>query len=236
MNSTGWAGRASVGVVAAALAAAGLWRWARGQDGPPPPPPPPPAVDGSGDAAAAAPTTRPLSALAPGERRVTVGFDGGHDTDGRDRGRPVVLIAAALGVPAEVFRDTFTHVHPAGPGRGPTGAEAQANKAALLAGLSPYGVTNDRLDAVSNYYRYLREGGQLWRHRPAVAYAVLGADGKVVRFDVVDAGAGYTTPPIVTVQGQPAVRAVATVAFGTELSANGSIASLTTATAPPPGE
>jgi hypothetical protein len=175
-----------------------------------------------------APTTRPLSPLAPGERRLPLIIENGHDTDPRDHGRPVVLIAAALKVPDQVFRQTFTHVHPAGPGSGgPTDAEARQNKAALMAGLSPYGVTDDRLNAVSNYYRYMRHNpGDLWRHRDAQAYAVVNADNKVVRFDVVDPGAGYTTPPTVTIAGLPDVEVTAKVAFGVDLESNGSIQSL----------
>ncbi len=206
--------------------------WAGPPGSPPPPPPLPRGEDGRPPATRPAvaddrpPATRPLSPLAAGERRVAVTFDGGHDTDARDGGRPVALVAAALGVPAGVFRDTFTHVHPAAPGAGgPTTAEARQNKAALLAGLSEYGVTNDRLDAVSDHYRYRRDRGELWRHRPAVAYAVM-RDGAVVRFDVVDGGAGYTTPPTATVDGRPDVAVTATLAFGTDLQTNGSVASL----------
>src|SRR4051794_19750775 len=80
-----------------------------------------------------------------GETQVPLAITGGHDTDPRDHGRPVVLIAAALKVTDDVFRETFTHVRPAGPGRnGPTDAEARANKKALMDGLSKYDVTNDR--------------------------------------------------------------------------------------------
>lgn len=211
------------------LAVAGVvWgrrEWAGAQDAPPPPPPPPHRT--SADIGAAAPTTRPLPPLAAGERRAAVRFDGGHDTDGGDRGRPVVLVAAALDVPADAFRRTFSHVHPAGPGSGgPTDAEARQNKADLLAGLSPYGVTDERLNAVSDYYRYRRGRDQLWRHRAAVAYAVVRADGTVARFDVADAGAGYTTPPVATIDGLPDATVAVTLAFGTTLPANGSIRSL----------
>src|SRR5437016_5075268 len=87
--------------------------------------------------------------LANDVTRVPVVFNGGHDTDPRDHGRPVVLIAAALGVKPEVFREAFSHVHPAGPGSGgPTDAEARKNKAALMSALGKYGITNDRLDTV----------------------------------------------------------------------------------------
>jgi hypothetical protein len=203
---------------------AAAWSAAGAQDGPPPPPPPPPPTqDQPTDLTDPGPTTRPLPPLAAGERRVSVTFADGHDTDGRDHGRPVVLIAAALAVPADVFRETFTHVHPAGPGQGgPTDAEARANKAALMAGLSKYGVTDARLNAVSNYYRYVRGRHGLWRHREAMAFAVV-RNGTVVRFDIADAGAGYTTPPAVTVDGFPDLSVTAALSFGTDLATNGSI-------------
>ena len=68
-------------------------------------------------------------ALLKDATRVPVVFSGGRETEGVDHGRPVVLIAAALGVKPEVFREAFTHVHPAGPGSGgPTDAEARAQQ------------------------------------------------------------------------------------------------------------
>ena len=223
--------RAVISLAAAAALTVGvvvcLWERVGAQDGPPPPPPPPRVEHAR--KADPEPTTRPLSPLAAGERRVAVTFGGGHDTDGRDGGRPVALIAAALKVPSDVFRQTFTHVRPAAPGSGgPTGAEARKNKQALLAGLSKYGVTNERLDEVSDRYRYDRGRDDLWRHREATAYAVVRGN-RVVRFDVADAGTGYTTPPTVTVDGLPDVAVTATLAFGTDLATNGSVASLAVA-------
>src|SRR5690606_28900096 len=87
------------------------------------------------------------TAAASAATRVPVVFSEGHDTDPRDKGRPVVLVAGALGVTPEVFRDAFSKVRPAGPDRGPTGEEARANKAALMAVLGKHGITNDQLDA-----------------------------------------------------------------------------------------
>ena len=214
-----------VTAVALVIAAAVATGPAGAQD--PPPPAPPPAVDQGTTVDQPSPTTRPLPPLAAGEHRVAVSFEGGHDTDPRDHGRPVVLVAAALAVPADVFRQTFTHVRPAGAGQGgPTEDEARKNKAALMAGLSKYGVTNDRLDAVSNYYRYVRGRDGLWRHRPAVAYAVV-RDGAVVRFDIVDPGAGYTTPPQATVEQLADGTVDVGVTFGTDLATNGSVFTLT---------
>ena len=87
------------------------------------------------------------------ETTVPVTFSGGHETDPQDHGRPVGLVAAALGVKPEVFRQAFSGVTPAKNGK-PSPEEAQRNKAALMKVLGPYGVTNERLDEVSNYYRY----------------------------------------------------------------------------------
>ena len=116
-------------------------------------------------------TTSPAEAAEPGETHVPVTFLGGYDTNPVDRGRPVLLVASALGIPEQTFRDAFKGVHPAPPGRGPTGEEARANKAALMKVLEPLGITNDRLDEVSNHYRYNRSAGELWKHVPAEAYA-----------------------------------------------------------------
>src|SRR5689334_2006192 len=65
------------------------------------------------------------------ETKVPVTFSGGHDIGKNDYGRPVVLMAAALGVKPDEFRQAFSGVRPAH-GRGPTGAEARRNKEALM--------------------------------------------------------------------------------------------------------
>jgi hypothetical protein len=172
-----------------------------------------------------------LAAAPAKTRTVTLTISGGHDTDPVDHGRPVVLVAAGLGVPTDVFRQAFSGVHPAGAGSGgPTEAEAQANKAALLAVLAPYGVTNDRLDEVSNRYRYMASSGETWTHRDAKATATV-RNGKVVSVTLVDAGAGYSSTPTVTVPGAPTAKVTATVAYGTDLDTNGRIGSLKVASA-----
>src|SRR4051794_40101505 len=105
--------------------------------------------------------TMTAEVLHAAETRLPVTFSGGHETDPRDHGRPVVLIAAALNVKQEVFRKAFSGVTPAR-GRRPTGDEQRRNKEVLLKALGPYKVTNDRLDEVSDYYRYRPEKGELW--------------------------------------------------------------------------
>lgn len=148
----------------------------------------------------------------------------GHETDPRDRGRPVSLIAAALGVEPQVFRDAFSGVTPAR-GGGPTAAHARANKQVLMDALGPHGVTNERLDEVSNYYRYQPQDGGLWRHTAAQATAVI-EDGMVVAIEIVDAGSGYTNAPTVTVAGHDDVTIEASIEFTTDLETNGRLASL----------
>ncbi|RYG57492.1 hypothetical protein EON80_28195, partial [bacterium] len=143
--------------------------------------------------------------------KVQVVFSGGHETEGRDRGRPVVLIAGALGVPAEVFREAFSGVRPAH-GRGPTEEEARANKDALLRVLGPYGITNERLDEVSNYYRYRREAGEMWPTEDAVAYAIL-KHGKITGFEVTSGGSGYSSTPRIELPGTPALDASVNLAL-----------------------
>jgi len=163
----------------------------------------------------------PAAPLPENVARVPVVFSGGHDTDPRDGGRPVVLIAAALGVSSDVFRDAFRQVHPADPNVGPTGDEARQNKAALLGALGKYGITNDRLDQVSDYYRYVRARHEVWRTRPAVANALV-KDGAVIGFEVVSGGSGYSSPPTVSVPGHQVAVGV-TLAFGRELPTNGAV-------------
>jgi hypothetical protein len=164
----------------------------------------------------------PAAPATEGDTKVDLVFSGGHDTVGEDRGRPVVLIAAALKVPDKVFRDTFKNVHQAHNSGGPTDAEARANKEALLAGLAPYGVTDDRLNEVSNYYRYRRSAGELWRNTPAKAVATV-KDGVVTSVTITDAGSGYTSPPTISIAGVTVSNLTAELAFGTDLATNGSI-------------
>jgi hypothetical protein len=114
--------------------------------------------------------------------QVAVTFTEGYETDPRDGGRPVVLIAAALNVPSEVFRKAFSAVRPARAREQPEPEQVRRNKQALTSNLGPYGVTNDWLDTVSNYYRYNRSQGQMWRITPATAYAIV-RDG-VVTFTI----------------------------------------------------
>lgn len=161
----------------------------------------------------------------PKDGKVRVVLSGGHDTDERDGGRPVVLIAAALGVTPEVFREAFSGVHPAPPGRGPTGEEARANKDALLRVLGPHGITNERLDEVSNYYRYNRQRGELWPTEDATAYAIL-KDGKITGFEVESGGSGYSSAPAIQLPGTPALDAQVTLAFDKEFERNGALSTI----------
>jgi hypothetical protein len=160
--------------------------------------------------------------------QVPVTFTGGHETDPRDGGRPVILIAAALKVSPDVFRNVFKNVHPAGPaGNGPTDAEARSNKKVLLDGLGPYGVTDDRINQVSNYYRYASFRGQkLWRVTDAAATATV-RDGVVTGFTITNPGSGYSSPPQVSVPGIPNLKAGVTLAFGEDFKTNGSIKEIT---------
>lgn len=156
------------------------------------------------------------------EMKVPLSISGGHETDPRDHGRPVILIAAALDVPADVFRETFTHVTPARGGEQPDPDQARRNKQALMQGLSPYGVTDDRLNEVSNFYRYSAIRGQLWRTAPAAAYATV-RDATVTGITLTDPGAGYSSEPALAIPGFERVRLKAKLSFGTDLKINGSI-------------
>jgi hypothetical protein len=173
-------------------------------------------------AVVAAITSVPSSQAA--ETKVPVTFSGGHETDPRDGGRPVVLIAAALAVKPEVFREAFKDVKPARDGK-PSPEEARRNKEALLKMLKPRGVTNERLDEVSDYYRYQPQRGRLWKTTPAQAYAVL-EDGKVKQVIVTEPGSGYSTAPRATVQGMENLRLKVTIQFSKDLKKNGAVSAV----------
>ena len=159
-------------------------------------------------------------------QRVPVVFSEGHDTDRRDHGRPVVLVASALGVTPDVFRDAFSHVHPAGPGSGgPTDAEARANKAALMSALGKFGVTDERLNEASNFYRYPPGSRDLWRHKEAVANALV-QNGVVTGYEIVSGGYGYTTPPSVTVPNVNGPVPKVELSFGKDFHTNGSVSAI----------
>jgi len=163
--------------------------------------------------------------------KVPVTFTGGHDTDPRDRGRPVILIAAALKVSPDVFRAAFSHVKPAPAGQQPEPDQVRKNKAALMAALAPLGVTDDRLNEVSNHYRYQRSRGEMWPTLDATAYATV-SKGVVTGFTVTNPGSGYSSPPTVSLQGMPDAHATATLSFDTDFSKNGAIKEIAQSPAP----
>ena len=156
------------------------------------------------------------------ETRVVVVFSGGYETNPLDHGRPVALVAGALNVPAEVFRDAFSRVKPAPAGEAPEPGQVRLNKQALLQSLEPYGVTNERLDEVSNYYRYNRSRGDWWRHHEAVAYATV-RSGVINGFVIADPGAGYSSAPKISIPGFPDVNAGVSLTFSTDFKTNGSL-------------
>jgi hypothetical protein len=157
--------------------------------------------------------------------KVSVIITGGYDTDPRDGGRPIALVAAALGVPPEVFREAFSHVKPAPAGQEPDPAQVNLNKEALLNVLGPYGVTNDSLDRVSNYYRFNGSAGETWPRTPATV-AVIVTDGKFTGVKIINAGSGYSSTPIITISGVEGVTATAVVSYTTDFNTNGSITAI----------
>jgi hypothetical protein len=92
--------------------------------------------------------------------------------------------------------------------------------------LGKYGVTNERLDEVSDFYRYNRQAGEVWRRTPATATAII-KDGKVTGLKITNAGAGYTTAPTVKVAGYDDLELTVTIEFSTDFSRNGRVTSLT---------
>ena len=163
--------------------------------------------------------------------KVPVTFTGGHDTDPRDRGRPVILIASALKVSPDVFRAAFSHVKPAPAGQQPEPDQVRKNKAALMAALGPLGVTDERLNEVSNHYRYQRSRGEMWPIAEATGYATV-SNGVVTGFTITSPGSGYSSPPTVSLQGMPDAHATATLAFDTDFDKNGAIKEIALTPAP----
>ena len=163
--------------------------------------------------------------------KVPVTFTGGHDTDPRDRGRPVILIAAALQVSPDVFRAAFSKVKPAPAGQQPEPDQVRKNKAALMAALGPLGVTDERLNEVSNHYRYQRSRGEMWPTVEATAYATV-SNGVITGFTITNPGSGYSSPPAISLQGMPDTHATASLSFDTDFSKNGSVKEIALSTSP----
>jgi hypothetical protein len=161
-------------------------------------------------------------ASAADDPKYPVTFTGGHDYDKkRDHGRPVVLIAAALEVPPDVFREAFSGVKPA-KGGGPSEEEARKNKTALMNVLKPHGVTNERLDEVSNFYRFRPQNKELWHVAAAKAHAIV-ENGKITQIVVDEPGYGYSSPPTATVAGFDNAALKVTIRFAKDLKKNGAI-------------
>jgi hypothetical protein len=164
-------------------------------------------------------------ARAAGEEKVPLVITGGHETDPRDRGRPVALVAGALGVSQDVFRKAFSQVRPAPAGTEPTPEQKRQNKDVLLGALKPYGVTNEELDRVSDFYRYVPGRGKLWPVKAAAGHGLF-KEGVLSSIVITDAGSGYNSEPSVSVAGHPELTLKATLAFGRDLKKNGSIATV----------
>src|SRR5436190_11471312 len=77
---------------------------------------------------AASPTFNATTAPSTQPSKIPLTITAGHETDPEDKGRPVALIAAGLGVPPQVFRKAFTHVTPAPAGQEPDPAQVRRNK------------------------------------------------------------------------------------------------------------
>lgn len=165
----------------------------------------------------------PTPASTPEKIKLTI--TAGHETDPRDHGRPVILIANALAVTPEIFREAFTHVTPAPAGTEPAPDQVRHNKTALLGALSKYGVNNDRLDEVSNYYRYQPGRGRLWATSEAQAEATL-ENGKLVSIAILKPGSGYTSVPKIAIPNHPEIALTSKLAFNKDLNKNGSISEI----------
>jgi hypothetical protein len=110
---------------------------------------------------------------------------------------------------------------------GPSAEQAQQNKAALLKVLAPYGITNERLDAVSNYYRYNGSKGETWPKTQAAATATV-TNGVVTGVTITNPGAGYTSTPTVILKGpNGTITAKASISYTKDFKTNGSVSAIT---------
>ena len=91
--------------------------------------------------------------------------------------------------------------------------------------MEPHGVTNERLDQVSDYYRYQPQKGELWKITAAKAYALV-EDGKIKEIVVTDLGSGYSTPPQAKVRGMEQIPVHVRIQFDKDFKKNGSIKSI----------
>jgi len=155
----------------------------------------------------------------------TVVIDGGYQIEGVDMGRPVRLIAAALKVKPEVFREAFSNVRPERGAGGPSPALARENKSVLLKALGKHGVTNERLDEVSDFYRYRPGRDELWKHSPAFVEAVV-VNNEVTELKIVRPGSGYSSEPKISIIGYENLNIKTTLRFTSDLKTNGSLASV----------
>ena len=156
--------------------------------------------------------------------RIPIKFSGGYEIGRQDFGRPIVLIAAALKVKPEQFREAFSGVTPARD-RPPTGAEARKNKEALLLVLKPLGVTNERLDEVSDHYRYQPQRGELWTHTAPDAHAIV-ENGKVKKIEISNPGARFSSTPTASIPGHESIKLQVKIHLDEDLKKNGSIESI----------
>ena len=153
------------------------------------------------------------------EKKVPVRFSSGHQIGTKDFGRPIVLIAAALGVKPEVFREAFSGVTPA-QGRGPMRDEVRKNKAALLKVLEQHGREQRASRRVFGLLRLSARAGEVWPTTAAKAEAIV-VDGQIRRIVITDPGSGYCSSPDVKVEGFSEAEFKATLALGKDLKKKG---------------
>jgi hypothetical protein len=72
----------------------------------------------------------------------------------------------------------------------------------------------------------MRSEGQMWKHKDAVANALV-KDGAVIGYEIVDGGAGYSSPPTISVAGVKSAPAKVELSFGKDLTKNGAVAAIT---------
>lgn len=155
--------------------------------------------------------------------RVVVEFSGGRETQPEDNGHPVTLIANALDITPQVFREAFFQFVPDAENTDTDGWKQHLPE--MMKILGPHGVTEARLTEVLDYYAGTRAGGATWPLEPAIAWATV-KDGKITGFEVTTGGAGYNSPPTVNVAGHDTSGVKAELSGSNSLKQNGAVSGI----------
>ena len=138
----------------------------------------------------------------------------------------MVLIAAALKVPTEVFRKAFSGVTPAAGGQEPEAGQVHRNKETLLCVPAPTASPTTNLTRSPTITDTAAAKERCGEMSPAAATAII-HDGVVTGFTITNAGSANSSPPGISIAGMDDPNAKVKLHFGTDFRTNGSIQEIT---------